>query len=165
MNVCGNCGFLVKNVCKPLLHPLFHIFWWLFSLVLRFVSAFPTYCLLHELHSIKYITKLLAEFTLWNILYISFVCWLLKVVVFCTFLQQSDLTFVRNREHLPGFNFCNYLLLTLFFLTLLLPINSLSILFHLNDAIDCRLILLEIHLLLISSTVFRPLYWCVVYPK
>ena len=109
-------------------------FQWLFSLILKLVSAFPTYCLLHKMHSIKYITYLLLQLTLWNILHIFLVCWLLKVV-FRACLQQSDLKFLRHGEHLPDFSFCICIFLTLFFSILLLPINPLRLLFRLNAVI------------------------------
>ena len=105
----------------------FTFFRWLFSLILKLVSTFPTYCLLHKIHSIKYMTQLLAQLTFWNILYIFLVCSLLKVVVFLTCLQQSDLNFVRHGEHLPCFSLCICLFLTLFFSISLLPINSLRL--------------------------------------
>ena len=107
-------------------------FRWLFSLKLKLVSAFPAHSLLHKMHSIKYITKLLTRWTFWNILYIFVVCSLLKVVVFRTCLQQRCLKFVRHGEHLSRFNFCICLVLTLFFSILLLPIDFLRFLFHLN---------------------------------
>ena len=113
----------------------FTSFRWLFSHILKLVSAFPTYCLLHEMHPIKYITKLLAQLTLWNILYIFLVCWLLKTVFFRICLQKNDLKFVRHGEHLLGFSFCICLFLTSFFSILLLRINSLRFLFHLNAII------------------------------
>ena len=84
--------------------------------------------------------ELLAQLMLWNILYIFLVCQLLlKVVVFHTCLQQSDLKSVRHAEHLPGFSFCICLFLTLLFLILLLRINSLRFLFRL--VIGCQSII------------------------
>ena len=106
-----NFLFLLKlwlSFCKCLeaiiASTFFTSFRWLVSPILKLVSAFPTYCLLHKMHPIKYIT------TLWNTLYIYLVCWLVKVVVFCTCLQQSDLKFVRHGKHLAG----NHLLTTYF---------------------------------------------------
>ena len=68
-----------------------------------------------------------------------FICWILKVVVFRTCLQQSDIIFVTYGEHLSGFCFCIFLFLTLAFPVLLLPINSLWFLFRLNDFIGLKL--------------------------
>ena len=84
---------------------LFTSFEWLFSLILKLIPAFPTFCLLHKMPSIKYITYLLAQLTLWNILYIFFVCWLLIAAVSRTCLQQSDLKFFKHRKYFPGFSF------------------------------------------------------------
>ena len=62
----------------------FTTFWWLFSLILKLFSALPTYCLLHRINFIKYITQKLAQFTLWNTLNIFFWLgiWLVLVFVF-----------------------------------------------------------------------------------
>ena len=91
------------------------------------------------MHFIKYITQLLAQLTLWNNLYIFGVCRPLKVVVFRTCLQPSDLKFVRHGEHFPGFDFCVCLFLTFLFSILLLPINSLRFLFCLNAVLGWQL--------------------------
>ena len=104
MHVSWSCGFPIDVVCKPLLRQLF--FTSLFSLILELVSDFSTYCLLDKMHLIKYIMYLLAQLTLWNILYILLVCWPLKVVIFRTCLWEGGLKFVRHGEHLPGFSFC-----------------------------------------------------------
>ena len=72
----------------------------------------------------------------WECLPIFLVCWLLKVVGFRTCLQQSDLKFVRYGENFPDFSFCIFLF---FFLTMLLPINSLRFLFRLNAVIGWQL--------------------------
>ena len=61
---------------------------------------------------------MLAQLTLWNIFLVCFFwvfCLLLKVVVFCTCWQQSNLKFFRHGEHLPGFGFCICLLRLPFF--------------------------------------------------
>ena len=54
---------------------------WLFSLTLKRISVFLTYCFLHNVHFIKYMTYALEQLTSWKILYVFWVCWLLKVDV------------------------------------------------------------------------------------
>ena len=43
-------------------------FQWLLSWMLKGVSAFPTYCILRRVYSIRQITKLLLRFSLWKTL-------------------------------------------------------------------------------------------------
>ena len=114
-------------------------FWLSFILVLKLVSAFPTYCLLHKMNSIKYKTYLLAQLTLWNILHTFFGLLTLKSSLKVVCLQQSNFKFSRHGEHLPGFSFCICLFLTLFFSILLFPLNSLRFLFHLNAVIGWQI--------------------------
>ena len=99
---------LVSHQVRVFLNLELFVSWsfeWLFSLILKLIPAFPTFCLLHKMPSIKYITYLLAQLTLWNILYIFFVCWLLIAAVSRTCLQQSDLKFFKHRKYFPGFSF------------------------------------------------------------
>ena len=88
--------------------------------------------------------------------------WFLKVAVFCTCLQQSDLTFVKHGEHFPGFSFHICLFLTLFFSVLSLSINSLRFWFCLNAVIVWKLIISFRDSCIASNTsnVFVSLYWC-----
>ena len=79
-------------------------FRWLFSLMLTLVSAFPTNYLLNKTHSIKYITQLLVQLTLWNILYIFLVWWLLKVEKRYLMPSTGLLMETKIDEH-----FCKYL--------------------------------------------------------
>ena len=117
-------------------------------IALNFSHLFDDYSVLYKslfllflniAYFIKCMTWLLAQSKLWNIFNSFLVCWLSKVVVSHACLQQSDLKFVRHGDHLPGFSFCTCLLSTLFFSVLLLPINSLRLLFHLNDVIGWQL--------------------------
>ena len=52
------------------------------------ICFYFTYILFNtKMHSIKYVTWMLTQLTLCDILYIFLVCWLLKVVVCGTYLQ------------------------------------------------------------------------------
>ena len=55
-----------------------------FSLILKGISAFSTYCFLNNLYSTKYTTYALEQLTLWKILYVFCVCWLWEVNVVMT---------------------------------------------------------------------------------
>ena len=66
----------------------FWSFLWLFSVILKRVSAFPAYCCLHNVHSIKYMAYALEQLTSWKILYVFRVCWLLKDNFVMTWLQH-----------------------------------------------------------------------------
>ena len=109
----------------------FTSFWWLFNLILKFVSTLPTYYLFCKMHSIKYTTQLLAQLTLRIFLYVFLVCCLLRI------LRAASHSFFRHEEHLP--RFCFGFCLTLFFSISLLPVNSLRFLFRLNDVIGWQL--------------------------
>ena len=71
-------------------------------------------------------------------LVIFLVCWLLKVVVFWTCFQRSDLILVRHGKHLLGSIFC-ICFLNLSFSILLLPETSLKFLSRLNAVIGWQL--------------------------
>ena len=81
---------------------IFTLFQWLFSLILKAVSGFPTYCFLHNVHSINYMTYALEQIVWWKILYDSWICWLLKVDVavtccsteVCYFLNTANIYLV-----------------------------------------------------------------------
>ena len=78
-----------------------------------------------------------------------------------SYLQQIDLKLVRHGEHSPRFSFWICLFLSLFFSILLLPINSLRFLFHLNTVIVWQLnIYCRDSLFWVRSNVFVLLYWC-----
>ena len=97
----------------------FTSFLWLSSLTLNRVSAFHMYCCLHILHSIKYMTYALKQLPSEKILYIFWACWILKVNVAMTWLQDRVLLFPRNRKHFPGFKVLLFILFTLLFSILL----------------------------------------------
>ena len=50
------CLFYWKCLQVIIALTFFTSFWWIFSLILKLVSPFATCCLLHKMHSIKYIT-------------------------------------------------------------------------------------------------------------
>ena len=128
-----------------------------------FVS--PTYCLLHKMHPINFILLLLAHLTLWNfVFFLFFFGWLtLKSNCFSYLFATEWRSFVSYGKHFSGFSFCIFLFLTLFFSILLLPINSLRFSFGFNAVIGWQLnIFLEIHLLLVNSSVFVSLWTKVI---
>ena len=93
---------------------------WLLSLILKAVSALPTYCFLHNVHSIKYMSYALEQLTWWKILYDFWVCWLLKVDGVVTWLQYRVLLFPKHGEHFPGFKVLLFIFCTMLFSILLL---------------------------------------------
>ena len=82
-----NCSIKVNFACFMKLWPCIlkwlhagialWLFLWLFSLKLKRVPDFPTYWILHNMHSIKQITYWLFQVSLWNVLNVLFVCWLM----------------------------------------------------------------------------------------
>ena len=79
---------------------------WLFSVILKVVSYFPTYCFLRKVHSIIQIRYALEQLTSWNI--VRFICLLaFKSWWIITCLQQSVLLFIEHGEHSP-FSLCCY---------------------------------------------------------
>ena len=87
--------------------------------------SFSKYCILHLVHSRKYITYLFLQFKLWLIWNVLIVWLLLKVVVFATFSQHKVLLLAKHGAHLPCTLFIKFLL-TLPFLINLVPIKSLK---------------------------------------
>ena len=98
-----NCSDRVKFACFMNLSPcilrwlhavitfgLLTSFLWIFSLKLKEVSDFPTYWILHNMHSIKQITYWLLHVSLWSILKVLFVCWLVNVCILNTCVQHND---------------------------------------------------------------------------
>ena len=117
-------AFLLKMFASHYCVDFFHIF----SMIIQsYIKAcfyfsyilFITENTLHQIHDVAAGTVDVLEYLIHFL-----VCLLLKVVVFLTRLQQSDLKFVRHGEHLPCFCLCICLFLTLFFSISLLPINS-----------------------------------------
>ena len=78
----------------------FTSFLWLFKQILKVVSLLPTYWELHKLHSNKYITYLLLQLILWNILNVRLV-WFLLNDTDANCLQQSILVLANHGKHLP----------------------------------------------------------------
>ena len=80
-----NCPMRVNFACFMKLWPcilkwlhaeiafgLLTSFLWLFSFKLKGISDYPTYWILHNMHSIKYMTYWLLRVSLWNILNVLF---------------------------------------------------------------------------------------------
>ena len=61
-------------------------FLWLFNPKLNAVSAFLTYCILHNMHSIRQTMYSLLQSRLKKMLNVRFVCWLINVFVVSTWL-------------------------------------------------------------------------------
>ena len=60
-------------------------------------------CFLHNENSIKYTTYALEQLTSWKVLYVLWICWLLKVDVVVSWWQHRVLLFLKHKEHFPGF--------------------------------------------------------------
>ena len=133
-----NCSIMMNLVCRLKLCPIWlkslstgmalgslTSFLWLFNCILKAVSAFPTYWILH---SNKYMMKLLLQVVFWNILNILLAWLLLKCSVFVICFQQSILEFEKHGKH---FLLVNLLVVSsfLFFSIVFPPINSLRFLF------------------------------------
>ena len=110
----------------------FTLFLWLFSCILKAVSAFPTYCFLHNLHTIKYITNMMQKINF--VKNVFWVCWLLKVDVVVIWLQHRVLLFQKHGKHFPGFKVLLFIFFTMLFSILLLPMWSLRFLLSLKAA-------------------------------
>ena len=98
---------------------------------LKRVLDFPTYWILHYMHSIKWITYWLLQVNLWNALNIHFVCWPINVFVFNTSVQHSaGLIGLQGIELL--FSLTRLFLKFLPCLTVWPPLISWRFLLHLN---------------------------------
>ena len=100
----------------------FESFLWLFNLRLNAISAFPTYWMLHNMHSVRWILYSFLQLRLNKPLNVGFVYWLLYRFVFITWLQYRILAINKNDIYFPVleeiFEVCNfsYVYLRLFFL-------------------------------------------------
>ena len=74
--------FMIKWCEAGITSVLYTSLWWLFSFKLKSISALPTYCMGHLLHSKRQITNLLLQFTWWKIINIRPFCWLRNERVF-----------------------------------------------------------------------------------
>ena len=94
----GNACLLIWFYDEDFLHHFcgYSVFYWK-------GSAFPTYCCLDHVNSIKYMTYALEWLTLWKILCAFWVSWLLKINVVVTWLQHRVLLFPKHWQHLPDF--------------------------------------------------------------
>ena len=111
-------------------------FLWLFNLRLNAVSAFPTYCILHNMHSIRPIRYSLLQLRLKKMLNVRFVCWLMNVFVVSTWLQHRVLVPDKHGVHFPVLEgILNFLFLP--FSIRVLPIISFRFLFLLKAVIGC----------------------------
>ena len=106
-------------------------FLWLFSLKLKWVADFPTYWILRNMHSFKKITYWLLQVSLWNILNVLFVCWLVNVCLFNTCVQYSDGLVELQDIEFP-FSLLRFFLKTFACLTVWPPIISWRFLLRLN---------------------------------
>ena len=106
----------------------FTSFLWLFRLILKVVSAFRRYCYLQNVHSIKYMTYTQKQLTSWKILYVFWVCRILKVNAVMNWLQHRVLLFPKHWKHFPRIKVLLFILFTMFYSILLLPIGSLRFL-------------------------------------
>ena len=106
---------------------LYALFLWLFSRWLNCVSVLPTYCMWHFLHSMRYMTKLLLQVVLWNMVYDFLVCWLVNEDVELICLQHRLVILVRHGRHFPLF--FSFFRITLLFFIVVCPIRSLRFLF------------------------------------
>ena len=117
---------------------IFTSFQWLFSLILKAVSGFPTYCFLHNVHSINYMTYALEQLIWWKILYDFWICWLVKVDVVVTILQHRDLPFPKQGENFPAFKVLLFIFFTMSFSIWLLPMSSLIFFLDFKDVTATR---------------------------
>ena len=83
-SLCPRCS---KCLQASLELGFFVFFLWLFDLRLIAVSAFSTYWILHNMHSVRSIMHSLLKLRLKKILNVRFVCWFVNVVVVITWLQ------------------------------------------------------------------------------
>ena len=90
------CAVWLKCVSTGMALGSLTSFRWLFSRILKAVSAFPTYWILQSSHSSKYMMKLILQVVFWNILNVLLVWLLLRCSVFVTCLQQSVLEFEKH---------------------------------------------------------------------
>ena len=94
-DIFANCSIRVNFACFMNLWPFilkwFHAgmalrllksFLLLFTLQLNGVFGFPTYWILHNMHSIEKITYWLLQVSLRNKLNVLFVCWLINVYIY-----------------------------------------------------------------------------------
>ena len=81
----------------------FTLFLWLFSCILKAVSAFPTYCFLHNLHTIKYITNMMQKINFVK----NVICFLslltLKSWCCCDLVAAQSSAISKIRETFPWF--------------------------------------------------------------
>ena len=93
-----------------------------FSLILKGISAFSTYCFLNNLYSTKYTTyaleQLICEKSYMFFAYVDSGKLMLS-------WQQRVLLFPKHREHFLRFKMLLFIFITMFFYILLLPMSSL----------------------------------------
>ena len=110
----------------------------LFNLRLKAVSVFTTYCILHNLHSIRQITYSVLKLRLKKMLNVGFVCWfMMNMFAVITWLQHRVLVSIKHGVYFPVLEGILNFFLTLPFLTCVPPIISFRLLFPLTAVIGC----------------------------
>ena len=115
------------------------VFLWLFNLRLNAVSAFPTYCILYNMHSLRKITYSLLVLSLKKMLNVRFACWLMNVFVVSTWLQHRVIVPNKHSVHFPILEGILIFLILLFFIRVL-PFTSFRFLFLLKGRSFLKLI-------------------------
>ena len=108
------CGYLVV--------------YWKPSLLFLHIAFYITFIPLNILQT-RY-----KKLTSWRILYVFWVCWLLKVDVVVIWLQHRVLLFQKHGKHSPGFKVLLFIFFTMLFSILLLSMWSLRFLLSLKAA-------------------------------